>query len=101
MTEKRYTTDYYEFIREDKSYVRDNGVRMTYNQIVDRLNEYELLISKINELCNQNRIPKFLTTHIPVNCEKRKSCLDNHMINAGNMGRSNIAKEILKLIGRE
>ena len=42
MTEKRYTTDYYEFIREDKTYVKDNDVRMTYNQIVDRLNEYEL-----------------------------------------------------------
>ena len=98
MTEKRYTTDYYEFIREDKTYVKDNDVRMTYNQIVDRLNEYELLINRIKKLCNQNRIPSLLTTYIPVNCEKRKSCLDNHMVNASNMGKRNLAEEILKVI---
>ena len=55
-------------------------------------------IKTIKKLCNQNRIPSLLTTYIPVNCEKKKGCLDNHMINAGNMGRSNIAKEILQLI---
>ena len=55
-------------------------------------------IKTIKKLCNQNRIPSLLTTYIPVNCEKKKGCLDNHMINAGNMGRSNIANEILQLI---
>ena len=40
MTEKRFTTDYYNFVRDDKTYIKDNDVRMTYEQIVDLLNNY-------------------------------------------------------------
>ena len=104
MTEKRFWLlpmefqDYY----GEQRFVRDNGLigekSMSNQEVVYKLNEYELLISRINKLCNQNRIPNLLTTHIPVNCYFEKKCLDNHMINAGNMGKSNLAKEILQLI---
>lgn len=94
-----------EYVDEEYYFTIDGYPTMSDNQVVDLLNklseennELKQTIKTIKEICNQHKIPNLLTTYIPVNCEKRKGCLDNHMANANNMGKSNLAKEILELI---
>ena len=72
--------------------------RMKAKMLVEENEQLKQTITTIKEICNQHKIPTLLTTYIPVNCEKRKGCLDNHMVNASNTGKSNIANEILKVI---
>ena len=57
MTEKRFTTDYYNFVRDDKTYIKDNDVRMTYEQIVDLLNKY---VEENEQLKSENQYLKSL-----------------------------------------
>ena len=59
MTEKQFTTDYYNFIRDDRTYIKDNNVRMTYEQITDLLNslseENEQLKFQLKE-CREHKL---------------------------------------------
>lgn len=47
MNEKRFTTDYSDFIQNDKTFIKRGNERLTYKEIVDLLNEQQ---SKITEL---------------------------------------------------
>ena len=44
MSEKRFTTDYSDFIQNDKTFIKRGNERLTYKEIVDLL----------NELCEEN-----------------------------------------------
>lgn len=88
-----------ELIEERNKLQFDYNMEVLTRQSIEKENEQlKQTIKTIKEICNQHKIPNLLTTYIPVNCEKRKGCLNNHMTNANNMGKSNLAKEILELI---
>ena len=104
MTEKRFYTDGQYVMQDGEVYVICSGehnadvVATALNELLTENEQLKQTIKTIKEICNQHKIPTCLTAYIPVNCEKRKGCLDNHMITANNMGKSNLAKEILEVI---
>ena len=39
MTAKRFTTDYEDFLKEDMTFIKNNDKRMTFQEVVNLLNE--------------------------------------------------------------
>ena len=49
MSEKRFTTDYSDFIKKDKTFIKRDNERLTYKEIVDLLNEQQSAIIELQE----------------------------------------------------
>ena len=47
MSEKRFTTDYSDFLKNDKTFIKRGNERLTYKEIVDLLNEQQELIEEL------------------------------------------------------
>ena len=47
MSEKRFTTDYSDFIQNDKTFIKRGNERLTYKEIVDLLNEQQATIERL------------------------------------------------------
>ena len=49
MTAKRFTTDYRDFLKEDMTFIKNNDKRMTFQEIVDLLNEQHETIERLKD----------------------------------------------------
>ena len=49
MTEKRFTTDYSDLLKNNKTFIKMDNERLTYEEIVDLLNEQQATISQLEE----------------------------------------------------
>ena len=54
MSEKRFTTDYSDFIQNDKTFIKRGNERLTYKEIVDLLNEQQATIRRLQDLCGES-----------------------------------------------
>ena len=63
----------------------------------EQINELEIKLNNIKEICNKYRIPSFVSVKMPRDCKYRNTCLNNNIISAQNAGKSEIAKQILKI----
>ena len=49
MSEKRFTTDYSDFLKNSETFIKMDGERLTYEEVVDLLNEQQATINKLKE----------------------------------------------------
>lgn len=73
MSEKRFTTDYSDLLKNDKTFIKMDNERLTYEEIVDLLNELNdenNELEKENEklkkwllLYDEDEVDKYLRTH--------------------------------------
>ena len=53
MSDKRFTTDYSDFLKNAKTFIKMDNKRLTYEEIVDLLNEQQDTINKLREILEE------------------------------------------------